>query len=54
MLLRLGLGMADEAGVIENAVRAVLRAGFRTVDIMEDGMTAVGCARMGELVAQQI
>ena len=54
MMLRLGLGMPDEADAVEKAVRAVLRGGFRTVDIMEDGMTAVGCARMGELVAERI
>lgn len=54
MMLRLGLGMPAEADAIEQAVRAVLREGYRTVDIMEDGMTAVGCARMGELVAERI
>ena len=54
MMLRLGLGMPDEADAVEKAVRAVLRGGFRTVDIMEDGMTAVGCARMGELVAERL
>lgn len=54
MLLRLGLGMSAEADAIEEAVRRTLRDGFRTPDIMEPGMTLVGCARMGELVAERI
>ncbi len=50
MLLRLGLDMPKEADLIEAAVRRVLVT-YRTADIMEEGRTLVGCARMGDLVA---
>lgn len=54
MLLRLGLGFDDAAASVENAVRAVLKAGYRTADIMEPGKIRVGCARMGEEVVKAI
>lgn len=54
MLLRLGLGLADEAACIEQAVRATLADGFRTGDIMEPGKTLVGCEEMGQKVLEHI
>jgi len=54
MLLRYSLHLNPEADCIENAVQSVLRAGFRTGDIMSAGGTLVGCARMGELVVAEI
>lgn len=54
MLLRLGLQMPDEADMIENAVRQTLRDGFRTPDIMEPGMTMVGCEEMGKRVEERL
>ena len=39
---------------VENAVRKALRDGFRTKDIMEQGMKEVGTSEMGDLVAQRI
>ena len=45
------LPVADE---IEKAVKAVLADGYRTVDIMSDGMKKVGCKEMGQLIIDQI
>jgi 3-isopropylmalate dehydrogenase len=54
MMLRLGFGLEREAVAVENAVRACLRVGYRTGDIMEAGKTLVGTRRMGELVRERI
>ena len=54
MMLRYSFDMAAEADAIENAVNAVLDAGYRTVDIMQEGMTKVGCKQMGDLVAERV
>ena len=43
-----------EADEIEKAVKAVLADGYRTVDIMSDGMKKVGCKEMGQLIIDQI
>ncbi len=54
MMLRYSFGMEAEADEIENAVNAVLDAGFRTADMMSDGMTLVGCIEMGQKIADAI
>ncbi|MDR3358042.1 MAG: 3-isopropylmalate dehydrogenase [Desulfovibrio sp.] len=54
MLLRLGLGMPEAAGLVENAVRAVLAGGYRTADIMETGKIPLGCAAMGKKIIENI
>jgi 3-isopropylmalate dehydrogenase len=54
MMLRYSFNMADEADAIENAVNKVLDDGYRTGDIMQEGMTKVGCKKMGDLVAERI
>ena len=54
MMLRYSLGREDAASGIEAAVAAVLDQGYRTPDIMQDGMTSVGCSRMGDLIASHI
>ncbi|RMF26701.1 MAG: 3-isopropylmalate dehydrogenase [Cyanobacteria bacterium J083] len=48
MMLRYGLNEPEAASKIENAVIEVLDAGYRTGDIMSEGMQAVGCKQMGE------
>lgn len=48
MMLRYGLNEPLAATKIEEAVSRVLDAGYRTGDIMSEGMTAVGCKGMGE------
>ncbi|MHB8910999.1 MAG: 3-isopropylmalate dehydrogenase [Syntrophales bacterium] len=51
MMLRHSFGMEGAAAAVENAVRAVLKDGFRTEDIREEGATIVGTVKMGDLVA---
>jgi 3-isopropylmalate dehydrogenase len=54
MLLRYSLDLDAEADAIEAAVQKVLEDGFRTRDIMEEGLTQVGTREMGDLVAERI
>ena len=44
----------EEADVVENAVKQVLKDGYRTIDIMADGKTCVGTTEMGDLIAERI
>ena len=50
MMLRYGLNQPEAATRIETAVSAVLDQNYRTGDIMADGMTAVGCQEMGQVL----
>ena len=54
MMLRFSLDLDKEADAVEAAVSKVLKEGYRTIDIMEDGMTQVGTSQMGDLIAEQI
>ena len=54
MMLRYSFDMAEEADTVEAAVEAVLDAGYRTGDIMQDGCTPVSCSAMGSLVAERV
>ena len=54
MMLRFSLDLDKESDAVEAAVSKVLKEGYRTIDIMEDGMTQVGTSRMGDLIAEQI
>jgi 3-isopropylmalate dehydrogenase len=55
MMLRYSFGMAKEADDIENAVSAVLDAGYRTGDIRGDSeVKPVTCTEMGALVRDRI
>ena len=54
MMLRYSFDMAEEADAVEAAVEAVLDAGYRTGDIMQDGCTPVSCSAMGSLVAERV
>ena len=51
MMLRYSFDMIEEADAIENAVSSYLDEGYRTDDIMSDGMNQVGCRECGELIA---
>jgi 3-isopropylmalate dehydrogenase len=51
MMLRYSLNMAEAAHDIERAVTKVLDQGYRTMDIMQHGMTVVGTEKMGDLIA---
>jgi len=50
MMLRYSFDMKSEAEAIENAVSKYLDAGYRTADIMSEGMTLVGCKQCGDLI----
>ena len=54
MLLRYSFNMDEVADAVDNAVKQVLKDGYRTVDIMSEGMTKVGCKEMGTLIAERI
>lgn len=54
MLLRYSLDQDEAATAIEDAVRNVLKEGYRTTDIMSEGMNKVGTAKMGDLIAERI
>ena len=54
MMLRYSFDLDKEADAIEEAVKKVLEDGFRTGDIYSDGCEKVGCAKMGDLIAERI
>ena len=56
MMLRLSFGEDAAADAVDKAVRAVIRDGFRTGDLVPagGGVTPVSCTRMGELVRERL
>lgn len=61
MMLRYSFGLEEEALAIENAVKQVLRDGFRTADLMprQAGYSSIevrrcGCQDMGNAIAERI
>ena len=54
MMLRYSFDLDKEADAIENAVKQVLKDGYRTVDIMSEGCIQTGCKQMGDLLAERI
>ena len=54
MMLRFSLDLDEAADAIEAAVKQVLKDGYRTGDIMSEGCTFVGTAKMGDLIAERI
>lgn len=54
MLLKYGLKNSQANDDIENAVKKVLKAGYRTKDIMSEGMKEVGTKEMGELIVENL
>ena len=54
MMLRYSFDLDQEADAIEAAVEKVLEEGYRTIDIMSEGMTLVGCKEMGDEIAKRI
>lgn len=51
MMLRYSFGLSAESEAIEAAVKKVLADGYRTADIMSDGMTLIGTVKAGDLIA---
>ncbi|MFC1965052.1 isocitrate/isopropylmalate family dehydrogenase, partial [Chloroflexota bacterium] len=54
MMLRYSFSLPEEAQAVEAAVDAVLREGYRTYDIMDEGKTKVGTKEMGDLIAGKV
>ncbi len=54
MMLRYSFDLDKEADAIDNAVKQVLKDGYRTGDIMSEGCTQVGCKKMGDLIVERI
>ena len=54
MMLRFSFDMPAEADAIEAAVNKALDDGYRTGDIMQDGMKKVRCSEMGTIIAANI
>lgn len=54
MMLRYDLDQPDAAAKIEQAVMTVLDQGYRTGDIMAEGMTQLGCKAMGETLLKAL
>ncbi len=60
MMLRFSFKLDKEADAVENAVKTVLKKGYRTVDILPQekeeiaGFTQVSCSRMGSLIADAV
>ncbi len=54
MMLKYSFGLIEEANCIEKAVTKVLDLGYRTGDIMSEGMKKVGCKEMGQLIIENL
>ena len=54
MMLRYSFDLDKEADAIDEAVRQVLKDGFRTADIMSEGCNPVNCSEMGSRIAERI
>jgi 3-isopropylmalate dehydrogenase len=54
LMLRYAFGLEAEARAVEQAVEAVLEAGYRTRDIADGETCIVGTREMGEAIAQRI
>ena len=54
MMMRYQFGEEEIASALEKAVNDVLDEGYRTGDIMQEGMKLVGCRKMGELLLSKL
>ena len=54
MCLRYSFDMGEDADLIENAVKAVLKGGLRTGDIMQPGKAKVSTTVMGESIVREM
>ena len=54
MMLRFSFDLDKEADAIEASVAKVLKDGYRTIDIMSEGKTQIGTARMGDEIVANI
>ena len=54
MMLRYSFDLDKEADAVESAVEAVLKAGYRTIDIMSEGKIQIGTKEMGDRICGYI
>ena len=54
MMFKYSFDMTAEAEAIENAIDTVLKKGYRTADLVEDGKKTVSTREMGDLVVTEI
>ena len=54
MMLRYSFDLDKEADAVEAAVKSVIAEGYRTVDIMADGMKQVSTTQMGDLIVERV
>ena len=54
MMLKYSFNLIKESDAIENAVKAVLKKGLRTIDIMDEGKTCLGTEEMGKAICDEI
>jgi len=54
MMLRYGLNQPEAADWMENGVLEVLQQGYRTGDIISEGMKLLGCRAMGDVLIQTL
>ena len=54
MMLKYSFGLGEEADAVEKAVKTYLAAGYRTPDLMTDGMIPASTKVCGELIADFI
>jgi 3-isopropylmalate dehydrogenase len=54
LMLRESFEMEDDASRVEQAVRAVLAAGYRTADIQQEGTRCIGTQDMGDAVVEAL
>ena len=54
LMLRHSFNFENAAASIENAVKKTLEGGFRTKDIMGNGMKEVGTEEMGDLIEERV
>jgi 3-isopropylmalate dehydrogenase len=54
MMLRYSFDLAEEADLVDTAVKRVLDSGLRTGDIMQPGMKKVSTGEMGDAILKEI
>ena len=54
MMFKYSFDMPDEADAIDNAIDMVLKKGYRTADLVEDGKKVVSTREMGDLVVEAL
>ena len=54
MMFRFSFDLDEEADAIERAVSEVLKAGYRTIDIMSEGKIQIGTCEMGDRICEYI